>query len=243
MKHSLTTSNAPLCRHFTLGAISALLFASPAMGAIILTNGNFSSGTTGWSTDANFNQGGLFTVSGGAATASAGSATSLYQKASDTLLNTATVSFNYTLNSPATANIRNLDLRFFAGTPSGANPNGVFFQIGNTSTLSLNGTTFDISATPIVTGTNYVVTLNFSGLDGVGGATGQLTGSLFDGTNTINFNASGADWAAFDGLSFRHGSNWTGQSHTLDNIVVVPEPATTLLGGLGALALLRRRRK
>lgn len=230
----------------SLQLIALLAMSTPTFGAIILQNGNFSSGTTGWSADANHASSSIMSVSGGVLNTGTGT-TSLYQRASDTLLQAATITLDYTCNVAGSgANARNFDFRLFNGTPSGSNTNIFGLTLPTLSAVNVGSGNMSLTGGSLVAGTKYTLTLTFSGLDGAGNTMGTLNGSFSDGINPdITFTASNSDWAAFDGISFRHGSNWgTGQTYSLDNIAVaVPEPSVALLGGLGVLGLLHRRRR
>ena len=76
----------------------------------------------------------------------------------------------------------------------------------------------------------------------------SLDGSSVTTTSTFNgISLSYTDTSAlvtdFDHLAIGFGSSWTGTKYIDDVIVTfVPEPSSALLGGLGLLALLRRRR-
>ena len=54
------------------------------------------------------------------------------------------------------------------------------------------------------------------------------------------FHTPAATYRDFESVGFE--STAGGPTFTVDNISVVPEPSAALLGGLGMLALLRRRR-
>ena len=135
---------------------------------------------------------------------------------------------------------------------------GLTFFEGGTE-RALIGNTWD-PATWNVTGA-----ISPTGVSSVGMKTGVARISMFDGaTDTIELwvgnagvplDVSGAAMATGTGLNL-NGVNiiriMGGNAQTFDNLTIgttmasigaVPEPSTTLLGGLGALALLRRRRK
>lgn len=72
------------------------------------------------------------------------------------------------------------------------------------------------------------------------------TGSLTVNGETITGSASGGG-ETLDAFALRQSNSSSDETITIDNIVIdgqaaVPEPSTALLGGLGLLALIRRRR-
>jgi autotransporter-associated beta strand protein len=77
--------------------------------------------------------------------------------------------------------------------------------------------------------------------------TGAWNGGLFNYGGTLNdgdtFTFSGIDWE-FDYNDTTSGSNFTGDltGSSFVTMTAIPEPRAALLGGLGLLALLRRRR-
>ncbi|TAE73069.1 MAG: hypothetical protein EAZ65_02715 [Verrucomicrobia bacterium] len=86
------------------------------------------------------------------------------------------------------------------------------------------------------------ITLTFSGLDGTGSpfAGNGTRVNISDGTNSWNANLDTG--LTTETISF--GTFGNGTRGFVDNLSIstVPEPAVSLLGGLGLLALLRRRR-
>ncbi len=90
--------------------------------------------------------------------------------------------------------------------------------------------------------TVYQVTLTYDFDTGYATATiGSETITSGDATSLTQ----NAENAGIDGVFFRQDDNSWDETITVDNLVVttsVPEPSATLLGALGSLALLRRRR-
>lgn len=123
------------------------------------------------------------------------------------------------------------------GTASGSNTT----PFGGTSTITGGFTTSGYLG--LVAGTTYTALLSI---------TRDTSSTAFVSTTINGFTQSGtatgvnASQISFDTVSILGGSSTvaTGQSFTIDNVnvTVVPEPAAALLGSLGFLGLLRRRR-
>jgi hypothetical protein len=130
----------------------------------------------------------------------------------------ATIALQFDVGSFTDAGgLRNLGVTFSLyqsdGSFSGADNANIVGAVGVTLIDSFSVTTGDIAAGAMVPGLTGSLDL----------ATANTTGELF--LHITNFAAgTGEPWAA------------------VDNLVVVPEPSTALLGGIGVLALLRRRR-
>jgi MYXO-CTERM domain-containing protein len=127
----------------------------------------------------------------------------------------------------------------------GANPNGNFIQFYDGATLVAN-----LLANPAGVGFMTVLldindTADGNPWDGVGSTTIDVT---VNSTAVGSFTKGGGGYT--DNVMTMEGStNFVGfgaAEHQFDNLQVfssaVPEPSATLLGGLGVLALLRRRR-
>lgn len=102
-------------------------------------------------------------------------------------------------------------------------------QIGTTNTTSLG----------LAANTNYSANISVTR-----SATGALVSSTINGVTNSFLDTSGK--FEFDSVSFFTSTAAVPTSGTLTvdnvNVSVIPEPSAALLGGLGALALLRRRR-
>lgn len=230
--------------------------ATSSFAAYTLTNGNFASNdTTGWTAT------GTVTAASGAAVMSTGAV--LHQDFSN---GTAATGVNYdfqldfqiSYSNVATLNDANrIRLRgnvyssgssFNSGTGTWEgeqislryNPTVGAYQTYNQPSGSwLNILTINLSSA-----TNYSIRIIGQNFDTP--ATRSYTlGVSTDGTN---YTTSGPITALqvndgyirdFESIGFETG---TGPSFTIDNVSVVPESGAALLGSLGALALLRRRR-
>lgn len=243
-----------------LGATTALLLASPAMGAITLTNGDFSTADTsadgvGWK--AGPSNGSMFAIAGGvngvADGPSGNTARSLYQTFSDSVMSAVNVSFDFILVGVGTGGTaRQMDFRTLVGTTTANSTHARFIVAGNGTIdyLDTGGTAFIDTAT---TGTTfaanvtdtYHIDLQFTGLDGAGGAIGTMNGTITRASDSASYGFSGTNlnWVAVDSMEFANGGNWgTLHNSDFDNVSVVPEPTAALLGSLVLLGLLRRRR-
>lgn len=223
--------------------ISVFLFTPMvASAAYTLSNGNFSTNSTsGWTTTGTVN------ASSGAAVFSASSGIS--QDFSNTTVATAE-NYDFQLDFTFSVSAANQNQRFrirdnnnsgdiitlrlnsgngvqmFRGTamsaPNNLWENALSFTIANNTTyhMRITGSDFDLSSR------SYTIGLSSDGV------------SYTTSSSLVTFHsaASGSD---FETLVFESGASTT---MTVDNITVVPEPASALLGGLGLLALLRRRR-
>lgn len=101
-------------------------------------------------------------------------------------------------------------------------------------TVLTSAVVFD--ATPSLPSTTLTLTINSFGV----GANYDLTVGAASATGLTYFQDGVLSNLAQ--LAFVNASNTAGTSFKFDNVSVVPEPSAALLGGLGLLALLRRRR-
>jgi hypothetical protein len=213
---------------------SAFLLNSPAMADIKLTNGDFSSGSTGWSELVGYANSTLYNTTGGVATAPAdGSTRSLYQKVTPRLETAATVIFDVTVNTLASGAVkRDFDFRLVNGNAGNVtNTIGVMTNTAHHFILNGGGATLFTSAFAMTPGTTYTISLYLSGMDGTGGLPGKVSGSILNQTTMVatRFSATNANIEKFDGLTFCRGGSW-GANHqnTIDNVTVVQESATDL---------------
>lgn len=116
---------------------------------------------------------------------------------------------------------------------------GVGSDLLASSTLSLTGVTLSLAdiattATAFTNGTTFTIA-NYGGT----ALTDGFTGLADDTTFTAGLNTWMIDYNATSG-----GSNFTGDQTfgNFINLTVVPEPASALLGAMGILIMLRRRR-
>jgi autotransporter-associated beta strand protein len=129
-----------------------------------------------------------------------------------------------------------------SGGATGTLGNGL--TIAASGNLDLTGATLGLSSTNILSLTGGILTLgNLTFLDLVGwdwanAAVGSY--ELIDGSFTVDFGNTAylSEGTAYDFGNGRKGYFTSGSL----NAVIVPEPRAALLGGLGLLALLRRRR-
>ena len=112
----------------------------------------------------------------------------------------------------------------------------------------LTGSLFDISSALTGDALSVGGTVTFGTSFGIDDLAGVTWGSVADGTYTL-IDTTGTDFslAGLDNFGLANAYNLgDGRSAYFDQgslqLVVIPEPASALLGGLGLLVLLRRRR-
>lgn len=106
------------------------------------------------------------------------------------------------------------------------------------------------TVTGLTVGQNYTLSFDTAVRSGVSSAsiTVKVDGATIDTIDqtvgetyvTKSYSFTAADSSAT--LAFEYGNTVNTNGFMLDNVNVVPEPSAALLGGLGLLALLRRRR-
>jgi hypothetical protein len=96
--------------------------------------------------------------------------------------------------------------------------------------------------------TTYTILVRYDFVAGAGNDTGALfiNPTTADGSGDTPYVAAttiGTDAVSISSISLRQGSSGSAPGLTVDNISVsIPEPASALLGSIGLLGLLRRRR-
>lgn len=98
-------------------------------------------------------------------------------------------------------------------------------------------------------GTTYSILVRYNFVSGLANDTGALyiNPTTVDGsgdTAYVGMTTVGTDAVTFSSVNLRQGGSGSAPTVTIDNISVssIPEPASALLGSLGILGLLRRRR-
>ena len=94
----------------------------------------------------------------------------------------------------------------------------------------------------LTVGSTYAITMAYNFVSGLANDTGSL---LVNGAAYSTAQTSGVDSVSFSSVNLRQGGGASAPNVTVDNIVVssVPEPnAAALLGSIGVLGLVRRRR-
>ena len=219
-----------------LAITTFLATAATASAAISLTNGNFATNnTTGWNTT------GTVSAATGAAVLSAGA--TLSQDFSTGVTGTAE-NYDFQLDFSFSVSANNINQRIRIRDNSNA---------GDIITLRLNATGTGIERFSGTWGsalTGITITPNTTYWFRVVGSDLDLAGRSY----TLGFSTDGVSYVStgpltgfhsalvgsdFETVTFESGA---GTILTLDNVSVVPEPSAALLGGLGLLALLRRRR-
>jgi hypothetical protein len=214
------------------GITAAILLSSPAMGGIKLTNGDFSNGSTGWSDLTGYGPSTLYDITSGVANAPAdGSTRCIYQKVSPSLETAATVIFDVTVNTLGSGtNARDFDFCLVNGnTGNIAKTVGMITNAAHQFVLRGGGTPLYTSSIAMTAGTTYTISLYMTGMDGDGGHTGMVSGSILNQTTMVatRFTCSHANIDKFDGLAFRRGFVWgPNHQHTIANVTMVRELGT-----------------
>ncbi|MEK7952227.1 PEP-CTERM sorting domain-containing protein [Luteolibacter soli] len=133
---------------------------------------------------------------------------------------------------------------FYARTFIKSSGAGFVMALGTGSGAVTYGTTV------LSFGQSYSILVRYDVVSGTGNDTGALfiNPTTEDGTGDTAYVAAttiGTDATSLASVHFRQGAAGSAAGLTVDSVsvYVVPEPATALLGGIGLLALLRRRRR
>jgi len=207
---------------------------SHASGALSLVNGDFSTNTTsGWTVTGTAN------ASSGSAVISSGGQILQDFDSTGNQLTDFTASFNISFGA-----INNAHRIRFEGN---AGLDMISLRLLDATTIqAFNGGTWAnvVTGLSMTVGTSY--TLSIVG-QGFGTSLGTYTIGLSQGSTALGTSVSNVAYyhalvpATTTFETFTVGASTGGV--TVDNFQVVPEPATAILGGLGLLGLLRRRRR
>lgn len=233
--------------------LAASFLAAPlSHAAYVLTNGNFEDTTgtfpNGWTTTGSVGNGGGF-VPGSTADATMQSGATLGQDFSGGTSTATAENYNFQLDFAFRTSSLTIDTNqrirlrdhnnsgdiITLGFENNATGGGVALSYYIGATLSWQ-TAHDVA---FATGTTYYFRVNGSNLDQAGRS--YTIGYSTDGTNftttapITTFHGGSGD---FETITFDAGTAVT----RIDGVSVIPEPSTVLLGALGMLALLRRRR-
>lgn len=135
-----------------------------------------------------------------------------------------------------------------AGTSVNAAFGGTFnaTAAGSGFTYSVSGLSIDLANTPVVPANGYGIRLGWSSSgpgtlsSGYKDTASSVAGSAWSNGFFIDTNASGV----LQNNEFVNFSNWTNGNLAVEiTAIAVPEPATLAILGVGALAMLRRRKK
>ncbi|MBL8892462.1 MAG: PEP-CTERM sorting domain-containing protein [Planctomycetaceae bacterium] len=217
-----------------------LMFASNLQADLVVTNGDFSNGLTGWTTSGTVN-----VVSGAAVlSASAG----LHQDFSAGTTGTAE-NFNFQLDFTFTRDALNQNQRIRIRDNSNAGDIVTFRFDNGTGVQAFDG--------QAGTGTGFQNALSFT-MSANTNYHFRLIGSNFNSATrsyTVGLSSNGVDYTTSGPLSIFHsaafGSDFetlrlesgTGTVFTVDSITAVPEPgALTMVGLVAAVGFVRRRR-
>jgi hypothetical protein len=125
--------------------------------------------------------------------------------------------------------------------------NALALSIGSTSAGSpgivrtanfTNGAVSSLGATEIGTAGNFSYMLVVAESGGEVSGFGIYKNAVFPGLGTLTFNPN----AVGDGIGIGTSTLASGIGYQLAPVVAIPEPSAALLGAIGALGLLRRRR-
>jgi hypothetical protein len=265
MKTKITSSKIGA---LALASVALLHSASLSQAAVIIqdnfnyTDGglNLNNGGIGWGSNVWFD--GNSTVSGGVAVASAGGWDQSHKRNFDATLGASAlanntdvlwVRFDWGHSAAISQNTGYGGLTFYTGTSDGGSEN---FLIGNPwwnvpgdtewtisggsgdqfSGISSNGMKSGLAKFDILAGSvSLWVRATGSTIDVTELADASVTGLSLGGIRGIRINGyNGTASQSFDNLTI---------ATTLADVNAIPEPSAALLGGLSALAMLRRRRR
>ena len=219
--------------------------ATSSFAAYILTNGNFATNdSTGWTTT-----GSVSATTGAAAISSGGIISQDFSSGTTATTENYDFQLDFSFSLSSVANTHRIRLRsnnYVGGNGTDGDLITLRLKTGSTIIEAFNGGTwFDaLTGISVSADTNYWLRVIGTDLDVSGRK--YTVGFSTDGTTYTTsssitaFHASPGEYKDFESIGFE--SLAGGPTLTVDNISIVPEPSAALLGGLGMLALLRRRR-
>ena len=239
-------------RKSILALISMFALVGPLPAALVLLTDNFDTGSYGASTFNDYlaaDQGGTLAAITFTMSAPGGDWSTQHSNGGGMLIANAAgnnwVSLNHNFATDANSYSTPLEIQFDARVTDGAAWSWLGFGIGSAQGTDFYSQPFGVNFTQSAGAHTYK--FEFSDLAGTGSAfNGVSNGAKVDSYIDSVFQGSAyRTLSAADGyLTFKQ-DQWDGWSiGHVDNlsITLIPEPHSALLGGLGLLALLRRRR-